>query len=87
MYDADSETIYNLPVESKAVTEYVVYCVKSVIDELGYGDVRIALKNDAAPELVQLRDEVRKLRSAPTTPIDVPVQESKMSGAVERAVK
>ena len=39
------------------------------------------------PELVQLRNEARKLRSAPTTPIDVPVQESKTNGAVEQAVK
>ena len=87
MYDADSEAIYCLPVASKAVTEYVVYCVKSVIDELGYGDVRIALKSDAAAELQQLREQVRSLRRAPTTPIDVPVQESKMNGAVERAVR
>ena len=87
MYDADSEAIYCLPVASKAVSEYIVHCVKAVIDELGYGDVRIALKHDAAPELIALRQQVRELRTAPTTPIDVPVQESKMNGAVERAVR
>ena len=72
MYDADSEAIYCLPVASKAVTDYVVYCVKSVIDELGYSEVRIALKSDAAPELQQIREKVRDLRTAPATPIDVP---------------
>ena len=30
--DVDSEAIYCLPGASKAVTDYVVYCVKSVID-------------------------------------------------------
>ena len=51
MCDADSEAIYFLPVASKAVADYVVYCVKSVIDELRHSEVRIALKSDAAPEL------------------------------------
>ena len=32
MYDAYSEAIYCLPVASEAVTEYVVYCVRSVTD-------------------------------------------------------
>ena len=85
MYDTDSEATYCLPVASKAVTDYVVYCVKSVIDELGYREVRIALKSDAAPELQQVREQVRNLRTAPTTPIDVPVKESEINGAVERA--
>ena len=64
---------------------FVVYCVKSVIDELGHSDVRIALKSDAAPELQQIREQVRNLRTVPTTPIDVAVQESKTNGAVGRA--
>ena len=85
MYDVDSEAIYCLLGASKAVNEYVVYCVKSVIDELGYNEVRIAFKSDAAPELLQTREQVRNLRSAPTTPINVPVKESKMNGVVERA--
>ena len=84
MYDADSEAIYCLPVASKAVTDYIVYCVKSVIGELGYSEVRIALKSGAAPELQQIREQVWNLRNAPTTPIDVPVKESKMNSAVER---
>ena len=87
IYDADSEAIYRLPVASKAVTEYVVYCVEYVIGELGCNEVRIALTSDAAPELKQIREQVRDLRTAPTTPIDVPVKESKMNGAVERAVR
>ena len=53
MYDVDAEAIYCLPRASKAVTEYVMYCVKSVL--LGYSEVRIAFKSDAAPELQQLR--------------------------------
>lgn len=87
MYDAEPEAIYCLPVASKAVTDYVVYCVKSVIDELGYSEVRIAMNSDAAPELQQIRERVRDLRIASTTPIVVPVKESKMNSAVERAVR
>ena len=55
MYDADSDAIYSLPVSSKAVAEQVVYCVKKVI-ELGYREVRIAFKSDAALELKQIRE-------------------------------
>ena len=44
MYDPDLEAIYCLPLASKAVTDYVVYFVKSVIDELGYSDVRMHLR-------------------------------------------
>ena len=58
-----------------------------MIDELGYNEARIAIKSDAAPELQQIREQVRNLRIAPTTPIDVPVKESKMNGAAERAVR
>ena len=76
-----------MPVASKAVNKYVVYCVKCVIDELGDIEVRIALKSHAAPELLQIRAQFRNLRNAPTTPIDVPGKESKMNGAVERAVR
>ena len=58
-----------------------------MIDELGYSEVWIALKSDAAPELQQFREQARNLRTAPTTPIDVPVKESKINGEVERAVR
>ena len=49
--------------------------------------MRISLKSDAASELQQIRDNVRNLRTAPTTLIDVPFEESKMNGTVERAVR
>ena len=52
-----------------------------------YSEFRIELKSDAAPELQQIREQGRNLRTAPTTPIDVPVKEWKMNGAVERAVR
>ena len=55
LYDADTEAIYSLPVSTKACTDYVVYVVRSIIEELGYGEVRISLKCDAAPELGLLR--------------------------------
>ena len=64
MYDADLEAIYCLPIESKAVTHYVVYCVKSIIDELGYSEVRIAFESGAAPELKQIREQVQDFRTA-----------------------
>ena len=76
-----------MPVASKAVINYVVYRGKSVIDELGYSDVRIAPESDALPELQHTWEQVRNLWTAPATAIDVPVQESKINGAVERAIK
>ena len=87
MYDADSETIYAIPVATKAVTQWLVVCVHALIEELGYGQVKVAVKCDQAPELQSLRSRLGALRSAPTVPIDVPVKESKMIGAVERAVR
>ena len=74
VYDADSEAIYGLPVASKAADNWVVYALKSIIDELGYESLRISIKCDAAPELQALRRKVGALRHAPTVPIDVPVK-------------
>ena len=74
LYDSDTEAIYGIPVSSKACTDYVIHLVKSIIDELGYGDVKIALKCDAAPELLLLRQRLREIRPVPTVPIDVPVK-------------
>ena len=59
----------------------------NVINELGYGGVKVAIKCDAAPGLRALRRMVSAQRSAPTVPLDVPVRESKGNGAVERAVR
>ena len=67
IYDADTEAIYSLPVATKAAEDWVAYALKSVIDELGYESVKVAIKCDAAPELQTLRRKAGALRQAPTT--------------------
>ena len=49
--------------------------------------VKVALKNDAAPELRELKKLVVAKRSCPTVPLEVPARETKANGAVERAVR
>ena len=61
--------------------------VVNVLSELGYAGVKVAMKHDKAPELLDLRRQVSARRAAPTVPIDVPVRESKANGAVEKAVQ
>ena len=58
-----------------------------IINELGYEAVKIAMKNDGAPVLKELRRLVSAKRSQPTVPLDVAVRESKGISAVERAVR
>ena len=53
LYDADSESLYCIPVVMKAVTDSVVRCVVALIDELGYGQIKISIKSDRAPELLR----------------------------------
>ena len=63
MHDSKSEAMYCIPVRSKATTEWVVTCVKTLIDELGYGGMRIGFKSDNAEELIALRKRVAEMRS------------------------
>ena len=58
----------------------------AIINELGYGGTRIAIKNGQAPELQRLKREIAARREAPTVPLDVPVKESKGNGAVEKVL-
>ena len=66
---------------------WIVEYVHQVINELGYGSIRIAVKCDKAPDLQLLRRQVSARRSAATVPIDVETRESKGNRAVERAVR
>ena len=61
--------------------------MKSIIDELGYSGVRVALTSDIAKELVRLRTEIAARRSAPSVPLESPGAESKCNGAIEKAVR
>ena len=62
-------------------------CVKTLIEELGYGGMRIGFKSDNAEELIALRKRVAELRTKETVPIIVPVRVSHSNGAIERAAR
>ena len=87
IFDDHSESLYAIALASKEYEDWLAEYVKAIIDELGYGGIRIAMKHDNAKELLRLRTEVTMRRSAPTVPINSPVKESKCNGAVERAVR
>ena len=55
IFDADTEAIYAIAVPDKACRPWIVEYVFMVISELGYEGVKIAMKNDGAPELKELR--------------------------------
>ena len=61
--------------------------MKNIIYELGYGQVKIAIKSDRARELQELRRAIADSREAATVPIDVPARESKANGGMEKAVR
>ena len=87
VYDNEREGVFAISVPGEATRPWVVEYVKSVIYELGYGEIEISLKNDGARELQELRRAVAASRSHPTVPIDVPTKASKDNGAMERAVR
>ena len=87
LYDSDIEALYVIAVPSKECTPWIVAWVKAVIDQFGYGGIKIGMKMNGARELLQLRREVIALRSAPTVPIDVMKKESKNNGAAGKAVQ
>ena len=87
LYDNNTGSIYAFATGTKAMKPWVIGYVHSIICELGYGGVRIAFKSDRAAELIQLRQEVARLRTAPTVPILSATKESKSNGDMERAVR
>ena len=70
VYDNETEGVFAISVPSKATRPWVVEYVKSVIYELGYGEMKISLKSDGARELHELRRAVAASRSHPTVPIE-----------------
>ena len=86
-YDSNSEAFFALPTGTKEAKEWVIVCLAAFIDKLGYSGVRVGLKSDNAKELLAIKTGVALLRTAPTTPISVPVRESKANGACEKAVR
>ena len=87
LYDNETEGIFAVAVASKATKPWIVKFVKKVLYELGYGELKIAIKCDQAKELQELRRAVANSRTSPTAPMDVPVRESKANGAMEKAVR
>ena len=58
LYDSDIEALYVIAVPSKECTPWIVAWAKAVIDELGYGGIKLGIQMDGARELLQLRREV-----------------------------
>ena len=68
-----TDAMYAVAVPDKAVRQWIVEYVFMIINELGYEGVNIAMKNDGAPELKELRRLVSAKRSQPTvhdSPVD-----------------
>ena len=87
IFDNASEAMYAVAVSDKTAQPWLVEYVTRVIEELGYGGVKIAMKIDLARDLQDLRRQVSAKKSAPTVPLNAPVRESKRNGAVENAVR
>ena len=84
----NTKSSYSVHVPWKLIeAEVFVITVHSCYNELGYSEMKIALKSDGARELHELRSAVAGSRVHPTIPIDVPVKESKGNGGMERAVR
>ena len=48
VFDSNTEALFALPTDTKEAKEWVIRCVKSFIDQLGYGGVRVGIKSDNA---------------------------------------
>ena len=55
VYDNETEGVFAISVPSKATRPWVVEYMKSVIYELGYGEIKICIKSVGARELHVLR--------------------------------
>ena len=86
LYDNNTGSRFAFATGSKVVKSWMVRYIHGMLCELGYGQVTIGFKSDRAPELIQLRQEVAKLRSSPTVPLLAATKESKSNGDMERAV-
>ena len=50
VYDDFSGAMFTIAVATKEYEDWLAEYVKAITEELGYGGVRIAIKNDNAPE-------------------------------------
>ena len=88
LYDNETEAIFAIAVASKSTAKpWIVEYVKNIIYELGYSELKIAMKCDQAKELQELRRAVANSRTPPTVLMDVPVRESEANGGIEKAVR
>ena len=54
VYDDFSGAIFAIALASKEYEDWIAEYVKSIIEEIGYGGARVAMKHDNAPELIRL---------------------------------
>ena len=77
VYHNETEAIFAIAVASNSTKPWIVELVKSILYDLGYGQLKISIKCDGARELQELRGAIGNSRESPTVPIDVPARESK----------
>ena len=66
MYDNETDAVVAIALASKAAsTPWIVEYIKSAIYELGFGELKIAIKCDGAEGLQELRRAVANSRTAP----------------------
>ena len=87
LYDNKTRALHAFMVHQKGPVDWVVAAVTKSISDMGYGNVRIAIKCDAELAIRAVRDAVSMRRTAPTTPLDSPVREAQGNGGMERAIK
>ena len=57
------------------------------VDDLGYKDVKIVVKNDQEASIVEVQGAIRRARDAQTVMENSPVGDSQSNGLAERAVR
>ena len=57
------------------------------VDDLGYKDVKIVVKNDQEASIVEVQGAIRWNREAQTVPENSPVGDSQSNGLAERSVR
>ena len=55
LFDSETEAVYDLTVAENAFKPWVAECVFNVLNKRFYYGVTVALKSDAAPELIEMK--------------------------------
>ena len=87
-YDHRTRAIWTLEVDAKGIEAGVgTSWLVAKLDMAGYAGMRITIRSDQEPSILNLKKAVAIKRNAETALLESPVQESKSNGKVERAVR